>query len=162
MSNLKIKELVSFLLILISINLFSQEIRATQEILNHGKVIRKAFAEEDIKTLEQTHHPDVVKTLAYDNIQKGRIEVIKGLKETLKNFKLEFVKNDVENIYINNDIAIEQTKFSIKGTSKKGNDTFTFNGRTMVTYIRSSKSPTGWVTIREIIQPETKKRTLNR
>lgn len=156
MLNLKKKELVSFLIILISINLFSQQIDEEKEIINHGKIIRKAFTEEDIKILEQTHHPDVIKAIAYNNLQKGRNEVLKGLKETLKNYKLEFIKNEIESIFIKNSVAVEQTVFIIKGLSKNSTDTFTFSGRTMVTYIKSSNSPTGWVTIREIIQPKIK------
>lgn len=153
--SIKIKYLW-FSLFFISLNLFSQKQNLRDEIINHGKLIRKAFGEEDIETLKLTHHPNVIKALAYNNIHKGRSEVIKGLKETLKNYKLEFVKNDIENIFIRNNIAIEQTIFTIRGTAKKGNDTFTFSGRTMVTYIKSTESPTGWVTIREIIQTKPK------
>ena len=56
---------------------------------------------------------------------------------------------------IQKDLVIEQTKFSIKGTPKEGGESFIFSGRTMVTYVRYADSPTGWATIREIIQPGT-------
>jgi len=126
-----------------------------QEILHHGAEIRKAFAENDLEKIRQLHHPDVEKALGYQDLKKGRKEVIDALKGTLDNFSLEFIKNDVESIFIQDDIAIEQTTFAIKGTPKKGGEPFIFKGRTMVTYTRSSESPTGWATIREIIQPST-------
>ena len=125
------------------------------EILKHGEVIRKAFSEGDVEKIKSLHHPDVIKALGYNDIKTGREEVISGLVGTLENYNLEFVKNEVESILVNGDIAIEQTKFSIKGTPKKGGESFIFNGRTMVTYIRYNKSPTGWATIREIIQSAT-------
>lgn len=130
-----------------------QEIK--QEILDNGAVIRKAFAEGDLETIRSLHHPEVIKALGYNDTQTGRDEVINGVKGTLENYHLEFVENDVESILIKGNIAIEQTKFSIKGTPKNGGDSFIFEGRTMVTYIRYSQSPTGWATIREIIQPAT-------
>ena len=125
------------------------------EILKHGEVIRKAFSEGDVEKIKSLHHPDVIKALGYNDIKTGREEVISGLIGTLENYNLEFIKNEVESILIEGNIAIEQTKFSIKGTSKEGGDSFLFNGRTMVTYVKYDKSPTGWATIREIIQPET-------
>ncbi|MEM8902042.1 MAG: hypothetical protein AAGC85_28300 [Bacteroidota bacterium] len=63
------------------------------------------------------------------------------------------MKNEVESIYLKGEVAIEQSRFAIQGTPKEGGDPFIFKGRTMVTYIRYEKSPTGWATIREIIQP---------
>ena len=128
----------------------TEEIR--KEILNHGAEIRKAFAENDIEQIKLLHHPNVEKALGYNDLKKGREEVIESLKGTLESFTLEFIKNDVESIFIQDDVAIEQTTFAIKGTPKRGGDSFVFKGRTMVTYIRYSESPTGWATIREIIQ----------
>ena len=98
------------------------------EILNHGEVIRKAFAEGDLEKIKSLHHPDVIKALGYNDIKTGREEVISGLVGTLENYNLEFVKNDVESILVNGDIAIEQTRFSIKGTPKEDGDSFTFSG----------------------------------
>lgn len=133
-----------------------QNLKAIEkEILRHGEVIRGAFSKGDVERIKSLHHPDVIKALGYNDIKNGREEVVKGLVSTLDNYTLEFVKNDVEHIFIQGNVAIEQTKFSIKGTPKKGGNSFIFSGRTMVTYIRYSKSPTGWATIREIIQPAT-------
>lgn len=126
-----------------------------EEILNHGAVIRKAFAEGDLERIKALHHPEVVKALGYNDLKIGRDEVIEGIAETLENFDLEFVANDVESILIRDDIAIEQTKFTIKGTSKSKDEAFLFSGRTMVTYVKYDASPTGWATIREIIQVAT-------
>ena len=123
------------------------------EILTHGKRIRDAFADGDVEAIKALHHPDVIKALGYNNLQNGREEVIEGVSQTLKSFHLEFVENDVESIYLNGEVAIEQSRFAIQGTPKEGGDSFTFKGRTMVTYIRYEESPTGWATIREIIQP---------
>lgn len=124
-----------------------------QEVLNHGEVIRKAFSEGDIEKIKSVHHPDVIKALGYNDIKNGRDEVMEGLAGTHDNYNLEFIENDVESILMQDNMAIEQTRFVIKGTPKEGGDLFLFNGRTMVTYIRYDKSPTGWATIREIIQP---------
>lgn len=123
------------------------------QILKHGALIRQAFSKGDVETIKNLHHPEVQKALSYTDLKTGRNEVIKVIVDTLENYHLEFVINDVESILIAGDMAIEQTKFSIEGTPKSGGDSFVFSGRTMVTYIRYAKSPTGWATIREIIQP---------
>ncbi|MEM6768608.1 MAG: nuclear transport factor 2 family protein [Bacteroidota bacterium] len=127
------------------------DIRA--EILIHGETIRNAFAEGDVEAIKALHHPKVTKALGYNNLQKGREEVIEGVSQTLENFRLKFIENEVESIYLDGEVAIEQSRFAIQGTPKEGGDSFIFKGRTMVTYIRYEESPTGWATIREIIQP---------
>ncbi|MEM1217753.1 MAG: nuclear transport factor 2 family protein, partial [Bacteroidota bacterium] len=129
--------------------------KAMDEVLAHGAMIRDAFAEGDLATISALHHPEVVKALGYQDEQKGRQAVMEGIRGTLAAFKLEFVENEVENIYFQGDLAIEQTRFAIKGTPKSGGDSFLFKGRTMVTYVRHANSPSGWATIREIIQPAT-------
>ena len=123
--------------------------------LNNGQIIRDAFAAGDIETIEALHHPEVTKAFSYDEVLIGREEVISGLKETLTDFSLEFIENEVESILISNDLAIEQTKFTIRVTPKNGGESSPYIGRTMVTYIRHEDNPTGGVTIREIIQPAT-------
>ncbi|WP_282043793.1 hypothetical protein [Winogradskyella flava] len=124
-----------------------------KEILNHGKIIREAFSKADIETIRSLHHPKVIKALGYNDIKNGREAVVSSLRDTLSNYNLEFIENEIENILVEGNIAIEQTKFSIKGTPKQGGESFIFSGRTMVTYIKYADSPTGWATIREIIQP---------
>ena len=132
-----------------------QNENSKKEILKNGETIRKAFSDGDIEKIRSLHHPDVIKALGYNDLKVGRDEVISGLEEIVRNFDLEFLTNDVESILVKDNIAIEQTKFSIKGTPKTGDEPFIFKGRTMVIYIRYDKSPTGWATIREIIQPAT-------
>lgn len=149
-----------FITVLMLLNLFPIETHAQNEstkdeIIQHGKVIREAFSVGDIDKIKSLHHPDVIKALGYNDLKIGRKEVIDGLIGTLENFHLEFVENTIENIFIQDGLAIEQTKFSIKGTPKHKGEPFVFSGRTMVTYVRSNESPTGWATIREIIQPAT-------
>jgi ketosteroid isomerase-like protein len=139
----------------LSTKTYSQNEKAKSEILKTGELIRAAFSKGDIETIKSFHHPDVIKALGYKNLQTGRDAVIDGLRGTLEGYTLDFVENKVESILIQGDIAIEQTLFSIKGTPKKGGEPFTFSGRTMVTYIKYKKSPTGWATIREIIQQAT-------
>ncbi|AWX44485.1 hypothetical protein HME9304_01487 [Flagellimonas maritima] len=153
---LNISILLFSLVLIIPIRASAQNEKIKKEIIKNGETIRKAFSDGDVEKIKSLHHPDVIKALGYTDLKIGRDEVMDGLVEILENFKLEFVKNDVENILIRDNIAIEQTMFSIKGTPKAGGEPFIFNGRTVVTYIRYDKSPTGWATIREIIQPETK------
>jgi len=137
------------------LGIYAQNEDQKNEILKNGETIREAFTNGDIEKIKSLHHPDVIKALGYTDVKVGREAVMDGLEETLRNFTLEFVKNDVENILFQDNIAVEQTRFSIKGTPKNGGEPFLFSGRTMVTYIRFDKSPTGWATIREIIQPST-------
>ena len=72
---------------------------------------------------------------------------------TLQRFNLEWKENRVESILIQGDTAVEQTVFAIKGTPKNGGEPFLFKGRAQVVYVRYKRSPTGWASIREIIQP---------
>lgn len=146
---------LALLFLLAHTGLMAQNEAIKAEILKNGEIIRQAFADGDIEKIRSLHHPDVVKALGYNDLKLNRDQVIEGLVGVLENFTLEFVTNDVENILIQGDIAIEQTKFAIRGTPKSGGDPFLFKGRTMVTYIRYKDSPTGWATIREIIQPAT-------
>ncbi|MEM7551371.1 MAG: nuclear transport factor 2 family protein [Bacteroidota bacterium] len=149
--------LISYLLFVILlfnplINLAQVE-SVEEEILKNGERIRAAFSEGDVEKIRLLHHPEVIKALSYDDLKIGRDEVIEGITKTLASYYLEFTENEIDNILIQEDLAIEQTKFSIKGTPKNGGEPFVFKGRTMVTYVRYDKSPTGWATIREIIQP---------
>ncbi|MEL6659601.1 MAG: nuclear transport factor 2 family protein [Bacteroidota bacterium] len=145
---------------LLALMAFSCQTEVDEEVIRHqildnGEAIRQAFADGDLAMIRSVHHPDVIKALGYQDIQKGREEVMQGIEGTLDAFTLEFVENEVENLLIQQDLVIEQTKFSIRGTPKDGGDSFVFSGRTMVTYVRYGDSPTGWATIREIIQPAT-------
>ena len=157
MDNLKIllTTLVITMHVFTSKSVNAQGDAAKQEILNHGKAIREAFGNGDIDKIRSLHHPEVIKALAFNDIKNGRDEVINGLVGTLEAYHLAFIENNIESILVKDNIAIEQTQFVIQGIPKNEGDAFLFKGRTMVTYIRYDQSPTGWATIREIIQPAT-------
>jgi hypothetical protein len=99
------------------------------------------------------HHPDVQKALGYDKYLIGRDAVQHDLEETLKGYSLQFVQNQDESILFQGRTAVLQALFAIRGTPKNGGKPFVFKGRTVVVYVRYKNSPTGWASIREIIQP---------
>lgn len=115
--------------------------------------VRAAFARGDIPAILSYHHPDVTKALAYNRYLVGRSALEADLRSTFENYRLEFLQNDVEILSIHGDIATEQILFSVKGTPKKNGAPFLFRGRTMLILVRYDKSPTGWATLREIVQP---------
>lgn len=122
---------------------------------NTSLAIRAAFARGDVNGILLYHHPNVTKALDYRTYQVGIESLRPGLKGTLDNFTLEFIENNTESLYINGDTAVEQTLFTIKGTPKVNGKPFIFKGRSMIVYVRYKGSPTGWATVREMIQPET-------
>jgi ketosteroid isomerase-like protein len=118
-----------------------------------GEEIRAAFARGDIETIMAYHHPDVIKATSYDKYLVGRDAVKADLLGTLQAFNLEFEQFHNENTFFQGDTAVEQSVFTIKGTPKNGGTPFLFKGRSLVVYVRYKKSPTGWASIRELIQP---------
>ena len=119
-----------------------------------SEAIRTAFARGDIPAIMAYHHPDVAKALSYNKILHGRDAVRGDLMVTFAAFQLEFVDHTVESLFVQGDTAVEQSTFAIKGTPKnEGGEPFLFRGRSMVVYVRYGKSPTGWASIRELIQP---------
>lgn len=120
--------------------------------------VRAAFASGDIPAILAYHHPDVTKALAYDRYLVGRTALEADLHSTLENYSLEFLQNDVEILSVHGDIATEQILFSVKGTPKKHGSPFFFKGRTMLILVRYDQSPTGWATLREIVQPAPEER----
>lgn len=115
--------------------------------------IHKGFLDGDVDKIMLFHHPQVIKAFAYDKYVVGAEAVRTGLVETLKSYRLEFVENKVENTFFQGKTAVESYLFVIKGTPKNGGDPFLFKGRSVVTYVRYKNSPTGWASIREVIQP---------
>jgi hypothetical protein len=101
------------------------------------------------------HHPEVVKSLSYGNYLIGSEAVQKDIAATLQRFNLEWKENHVRSVFIRGDTAVELTDFVIQGTPKKQGEPFLFRGRAMIVYVRYKNSPTGWASIREIIQPAT-------
>jgi hypothetical protein len=118
-----------------------------------GDHIRAAFARGDLAGILACHHPDVIKALAYDRYLVGIEALRQDLLVTLQAFTLEFMENTVENTLFHNGTAIEETLFTIQGNPKTAGDPFTFKGRSMVVYVRYAASPTGWASIREVVQP---------
>ena len=124
--------------------------RADLERTNDG--IHKAFQDGEVPAIESYHHPDVIKAFSYNNYLPGRDTVAVGLRETLKANKLEFVENKVENTLIQGKTAVQQYLFTIKISPKNGDKPFLYKGRSIVVYVRYNKSPTGWASIREVVQ----------
>ena len=120
-----------------------------------GAAIRAAFTAGNVAEIMRYHHPDVRKALSFTNVEVGGKAVATGLQDSLRQFHLEFVENNVESLLIEGDTAIEQTVFAIKATPLAGGPPSIFRGRTMGVYVRSKDSPTGWASIREMIQPAT-------
>jgi ketosteroid isomerase-like protein len=115
--------------------------------------ILAAFARGDVPAILSYHHPDVVKALSFNKYIEGREALRADLTDTLGKYKLEWQENRVESLLIRGDTAVEQTVFAIKGTPKNGGEPFLIKGRAQVVYVRYKDSPTGWASIREIIQP---------
>jgi ketosteroid isomerase-like protein len=120
-----------------------------------SEAIRAAFARGDVATILAYHHPDVLKGLSYGKSIDGRDALEADLTGTLQRFSLEWQENRVESTLFQGDTAVELTVFTIKGTPRNGGEPFLFKGRAMVVYVRYKKSPTGWASIRELIQPAT-------
>jgi ketosteroid isomerase-like protein len=118
-----------------------------------SEAILSAFAAGDADAVMAYHHPSVAKALGFNTVLADSTAVREDLSATLRQFKLEFVSHHLESLLIHGDIAVEQTVFAIRGTPKAGGEPFLFKGRAMVVYIRYEKSPTGWASIRELIQP---------
>lgn len=126
-----------------------------REIQQTGDAIRAAFARGDVDGIMAYHHPDVIKALSTAPYVMGSAAVRAGLVGTLEAFSLTFTTSQVDNTFFQGDTAIETSTFAITGTPKHGGKPFVFKGRSMVVYVRSDKSPSGWASIREIIQPAT-------
>jgi ketosteroid isomerase-like protein len=120
-----------------------------------SEAIRAAFARGDIPAIISYHHPDVVKSLNYGHLLNDREAVQADITGVLQRFSLEWKENNVRSILIQGDTAVELTDFTIQGTPKSQGEPFIYRGRAMVVYVRYKNSPTGWASIREIIQPAT-------
>jgi ketosteroid isomerase-like protein len=100
------------------------------------------------------HHPDVIKALTPgSDYQIGGEAVKAALRQTFRAFTLQFDQSHVDNLFFQGDTAVEESTFAIRGTPKGNAQPFVFKGRSMVVYVRYKKSPSGWASIRETIQP---------
>jgi ketosteroid isomerase-like protein len=118
-----------------------------------SEAIRAAFARGDVEAIMAYHHPDVIKALASDKYLIGGAAVKADVAGTLQRFHLEWVENRGESLLVQGDTAVEMTAFAIQGTPRDGGQPFVFKGRAMVVYVRYKGSPTGWTSIREVVQP---------
>jgi ketosteroid isomerase-like protein len=117
--------------------------------------IRSAFGRGDVPGILAYHHPEVIKALSYQKYLKGIDALRQDLLGTLEAVKLEFIDNQIENTFFQSETAVEESLFAIKSTPRAGGASSIFKGRSMVVYVRYPRSPTGWASIREIVQPAT-------
>jgi len=132
---------------------FSGSAKDRADLIKTSEEIHKAFFNGDADGVMAYHHPNVVKSFAYNNYVVGADTVRAGLVATFKGTHLEFLENKVESTLFNGNTAVESYLFTIKGTPKNGGEPFIFKGRSVVVYVRYKKSPTGWASIREVVQP---------
>lgn len=123
-----------------------------QSLERTTQAIRDAFARGDVAAIVSMHRPDVVKYFGGANVVTGRQELRRGLIQTFRNVKMEFVEHRVESIVFLGDTAVETSIFTIKTTPKTGGRPTFARGRAMVVYVKSKDSPTGWQSIREMAQ----------
>ena len=133
----------------------TQEDKDRAALERTSKAIRDAFARGDLATVMAYHHPDVVKALSFHSYQNGRDAVEAGLRSGFQQYRMEFVEHRLEYLMIRGDTAVEESLFTIRSTPKAGGAPVIFKGRAMVVYVRYKESPSGWASIREMIQPAT-------
>jgi ketosteroid isomerase-like protein len=137
-------------------NAWSQDITDTialrQSLDKATATIRTAFEKGDAALVAQLHSPDVIKYFGGNNVIVGREAVEKGAREWFRNSEVEFVGNIVESTSFVGKVAIQTVIFSIKTTPKVGGVSTIGRGRSMVIYVQDKSSPTGWLTLREIVQ----------
>ena len=133
----------------------TQEDKDRAALERTSKAIRDAFARGDLATMMAYHHPDVVKALSFHSYQNGRDAVEAGLRSGFQQYRMEFVEHRLEYLMIRGDTAVEESLFTIRSTPKAGGAPVIFKGRAMVVYVRYKESPSGWASIREMIQPAT-------
>jgi ketosteroid isomerase-like protein len=118
-----------------------------------GDAIRAGYAASDLDSILKYHHPDVEKWMSPTSRTVGRDALRAELAETFKSVQLVFAENHVESTLITGDTAVEVSAFTIRVTPKAGGTVESVKGRAMVVYVRSPQSPTGWLSMRELIQP---------
>jgi len=145
-----------FIIVLFSTKAWSQDITDTtalkQSLEKATAAIRTAFEKGDATLVARLHSPEVIKYFGGNNVVVGRNAVEKGAREWFQNSKVEFVENIVESTSFVGKVAIQTSIFSIKTTPKSGGTSTIGRGRSMVIYVQDKSSPTGWLTLREIVQ----------
>jgi len=145
-------------LILLPILLFAckpadEEYMAKLQLEETSKAIRGAFAAGDVDEIMKYHHPDVSKVFNYADDPQNYDEVREALVELTNYNEVSFGEGKVESLIINGSTAILQSRFILKGKVKETGEEWEYKGRTMVISVKYDQSPTGWATIREIVQP---------
>ena len=118
-----------------------------------GDAIRAGFASGDVDAIMKYHHPDVEKWLSAKTHTVGRASLRAEIEEAFKSVRLVFEENRVESTLFLGDTAVEVSDFTIRVTPKDGSAPSVAKGRAKVVYVRSAQSPTGWLSMRELIQP---------
>jgi hypothetical protein len=118
-----------------------------------GGAIRSAFARGDVPAILAYHHPEVIKALSYQRYLVGLDALRQDLLGAFQSVTLEFLENSIETTLFQPGTAIEESLFAIRSTPKSGAPPAVFKGRSMVVYVRYPPSPTGWASIREMVQP---------
>lgn len=139
--------------ICIALPCFAQDVQSDEAALNKtDAAVRAAFASGDVDAIRRYHHPDVVKAVSPGALTIGREAVVAGIAANLKTMHLEFTESKIESSLVMGDSAVRIFHFTIRATPKAGGAPSSFTGRSMVVYARSKESPTGWATIRELVQ----------
>ena len=79
-----------------------------------------------------------------------------ALSSVFSNYRLNFTGSveDMDSLVFSTDTAVMIAPFTVVGTPiQDGLEPFTFSGRTMIVYVQDKTSPTGWLTLREMIMP---------
>jgi ketosteroid isomerase-like protein len=115
--------------------------------------IRAAYQRGDVDEAMAFHHPNVTKALDYNSNLVGADAVRQAMIRSLENYNARFIEGTVENVQIFGNTATRMTRYTIERTPKSGSSPTRFSARAFAVFVRYSKSPTGWVLIREIVQP---------
>lgn len=137
----------------------AENLQDTKAIIQTNENIRVAFSDGDIAGILKYHHPQVEKVLSWSDHQIGHADMRKSLTGLFESYRIEFLgrADDMESLQILGGTAVMVAKFSVSGQPQKvAGQPFLFSGRTMIVYVRDAHSPTGWVTYREMVVPETK------
>ena len=137
----------------------SHRMEDSRAIILTNEKIREAFVDGDIDAILKYHHPRVEKVLSWTDHQHGHDAMRKSLSGLFAHHRVAFLgrADDMDSLEILGDTAVMVAKFSVDGRPKAAaGQAFVFSGRTMIVYVRDARSPTGWLTYREVIVPEAK------
>ena len=131
----------------------------TQAIIATNERIREHYAQQNIAGILQYHDPDVEKVLSWNDHQIGHAAMETSLKGLFRDYRVNFLgrADDMQSLQIRDNTAVMVATFIMQGQPKAATgQSFVFSGRAMIVYRRDARSPTGWLTYREMVVPETK------